>query len=35
MKVKSASKSHPSVKSCLSIKSSVKSGPPLIIRRDY
>lgn len=35
MKVKSASKSDPSVKSCLSINCGVKAGPPLIIKRDY
>lgn len=35
MKVKSASKSRPSVKSCLSIKCGVKAGPPFIVRREH
>lgn len=32
MKVKSASKPLPPVKSCLSIKCGVKAGPPLIVK---
>lgn len=34
MKMKSASKSLPPVKSSLSIKCGVKAGPPLIVKPD-